>query len=819
MDKSTISDGEAARVLHEAELQLTQIQALIEASNPHAAIALSHEAEAAFARLGRADRVMAAKQRRMMGLALVERLDEAMAGNQALADDFLAAGDEVRSAQVRTNLGFNFQQAGDLTAAAREFRGAARIFRRHFDRQYELATTYMNLAAVLTATRPRASVAYAEKAVALFQAQGHQVKVADSNLLLARHADREGQLEMANALRREAKVIYERKSDPVRAAHVEYLTGSAAGRHGMFDEAVSHLSDALAVFLEVGAPTQVELADCARRLALAHRERGDTEMAWGFSVLAVLVLNGVRSRLRPATVRAAWRLRRGSTYALAIRLALDLGDDDAALVLIEHARAQQAPASAARTSESAAAADAPTLRPSTADTIVVGRADRTRESRHVGLIESLPLPRFTLAGKDPLDSDNLVTRVAASIGALANGVAFRFAVPEHAVDLDELSADLAGTTSNWWSSVVVDDELFWAVRTNRRTSAGGVAIPPDGAISTTARHLSELLVGSDEVAPVGPSSDTHWRRGGDVERLVGQLTDIVPQIVRDAAAAATADNPIKVVYSPAPEFAHVPMPIVPIDGTGRRLLHGAAMLLCPSPALVGLRKGRRAGGPSSVSTSASDRAVTSAVSDPTGDLPSVRVLVPRSVDQIGTSVSPWPLRRRPAGTRDNLSALLMRHADDRQGVFVYAGHSTPGPIDDPLGAHLSLQDGPLTAREMLDANGRSEFPLPARVMFASCSSAGLAHQDWAGLAAASSWLGAETALATLWPIPSGRQAVQADQAMLEAFRRPDPIAAIHDLQLRSLTAWENSAPNRLVGWSARGRSDMRFLLAYVLIAL
>lgn len=806
--------NEEARVAS-AERGLVEAVRLIEASKHAEALDLLNSIERTFSTAGRPDRIRAARQRRFMIYQLIGRAEEAVAGNRQLVEDYLAAGEELAAAKVRCNLGYDLHQVGDRSGAAAQYRRAARTFRASVGQEYNLATCYMNLGSTLLSSRNRASKAYLMAARDLFEAVSNEVKASDCRLLLARHADIEGEFVAADRLRRDAEVTYEANGDIVRAAHVEYLRGSSAARRNDFDTSSVFLRAALKAFLTSGAPSHLELADCARRLAVAHRHRGELDRAWGFSRLAVVVLNQVRTGLREPRLRASLKSQRGSVYTLALELAIELGHHEDAAVIIETARAQQAPSALGQpdgseiyvwSGESSAA------------------RDTASEFATVGLLRSAPLPMFSVRGRNALDPPETVRDVVQELDLDSSAVSMVISSTPVTCDLDRVRREVAGDLGMWWSSCVVDDQLFWVSLDPTGPMAGRVAFHEGSALR---KALGVVLGGLPDEGDPGLAAFKSQLKDWDAHGLYDEaLSEMVVALPPGLCTRVLSDaqQPQKVAHAPAAELARIPFGLIPTSYLGPRLLEVAAVICCPSPALVSSHDLWSAA-PEGKDVGLRDAEtgqlvqVALAVVDPSGDLPRTRKLARLAIRAIGTQTPrPFGSKRIAPATRSNLSEMLNRgHVDRAHGVALFACHSTAGDDDDPLAASLQLADGPLTARELITVESQSEFPLPRRVMFASCSSAGLARPDWAGLTAAASWLGARVAIASLWPLTSGSAAVKLDESVLAALRQPDPAEALRRVQAEQLAAWRR--PSRWTGPSQRTRCDPRIWSAYTILAL
>jgi hypothetical protein len=766
----------------EAEALLVEAVDLIEASDFPAALTVIDRAEAIFETSGMPLRVLAARQRRLMVFALTGRLGEAIEGNRSLIGVYEDHGEEISAAKVRTNLGYNLSVVGDVRGASEQYRRAARVFRRHPGRRYELATCYMNLGGILRPTRRRAARAYVLAAHDLFAAADFPVKAGDCLLLEARHRESDGDGEAADALRRDVQDTYEAAGEVARAAHVRYLRGTALGRREDFGGALVLLREALATFLTERAPALNTIADCARLVATAYAETGRPAAGWPFARLAVLMHNNTRSDLHRAPLRKAWLERRGSAYRIALDLALRLGDTAACVELIEATRAQQAP-----TGREVPEPD------------LTGEGTLGTAMAATGLITPAPLANFRVRGRSVLDPEDVLAETARSLGLNSSLTGHPVLVREapDQVDLDRIRVRLTGADGIWWSFVVVKDRLYWACLTSDGATAGEVPFAAQDVARRAVQAITELL--PEDLAPDPgrlPEQAAAWQPGGVADSRLSEVAqELLPDEVRRAVLRADRDHPVRIAVAPTAAMGRLPLSLLPVErgSAPTRVLHGAAVIHCPSASLVATHRTTPEAG---ADTSDRDWPLLAAVVDPTGDLPSTRRLARVAQRRLGTVPARGnPLRRAPAATSANLSAALTsaRRASGKQegrGVVLFAGHSTSGVQDGPATAALLLKDAPLSARELLTARSRADYPLPRRVMFASCASAGLAFSDWFGLTAAAGWLGAETSVCSLWPLVTGRRARELDRQMLEVMTSSqDPALGLREVQLAHLLRW------------------------------
>uniref|UniRef100_UPI003B3B5567 CHAT domain-containing protein n=1 Tax=Pseudactinotalea sp. TaxID=1926260 RepID=UPI003B3B5567 len=153
-------------------------------------------------------------------------------------------------------------------------------------------------------------------------------------------------------------------------------------------------------------------------------------------------------------------------------------------------------------------------------------------------------------------------------------------------------------------------------------------------------------------------------------------------------------------------------------------------------------------------------------------------------------------RQRCQYTRTDLAADLAQ----QPAAFMFIGHvGAPG-----VTSGLQLSDGTLTALDL------ARLPMPPRVALLGCASAhDLAQADAASLPRAAVTAGAEVVIATPWTLPTATGLGSRDgedpladlgNAVEQALRAPDPVAACTDLVREARSRWHSGSGSPPLLW-------------------
>ncbi|MEU5870761.1 CHAT domain-containing protein [Glycomyces sp. NPDC047369] len=217
-----------------------------------------------------------------------------------------------------------------------------------------------------------------------------------------------------------------------------------------------------------------------------------------------------------------------------------------------------------------------------------------------------------------------------------------------------------------------------------------------------------------------------------VRELATGLHDLFQREMREVVAPILdLSSPSDVlVLCPAGPLNHVPLGAVAVDG--EVLLARNPIATSPSASLLQsrrLRHRRESEGPHSV------------LGDPTGDLPGARDEALELAERWKTA----PLLGA-AATRD--AVLDAMRTSQNVHIAAHAAYNADSPLD----SGILLSDGELTAREILQTQGRS-----LELVTLSACETGVSHseasEDPMGLARALLFAGAGSILVSLWKVP------------------------------------------------------------------
>lgn len=158
--------------------------------------------------------------------------------------------------------------------------------------------------------------------------------------------------------------------------------------------------------------------------------------------------------------------------------------------------------------------------------------------------------------------------------------------------------------------------------------------------------------------------------------------------------------------------------------------------------------------------------------------------------------------------RQALGETLREH---RWSRFLYAGHVSPGSLQDPGNVALVLSDG--LGSDLLSAYSwlgqPATWPAPERVALIGCGSGDGRPTEDVGLPLAALRAGAELVTATRWVLPADLSAEKPNftrlvQAVHAAHQSPDPVGHLREWQLTELHRWRSSgyAVHAPLTWAA-----------------
>ncbi len=333
----------------------------------------------------------------------------------------------------------------------------------------------------------------------------------------------------------------------------------------------------------------------------------------------------------------------------------------------------------------------------------------------------------------------------------------------------------------------------------------------DGPSLTAAlAALEEALSHGEADVAAALTSGAFASRDAEAALVARLAACVLPSRFREEVLERAAGSPVTIRLTVSQRLARVPWEVLPVDGTGRRLVE-VATLRYEVPATIHHRRGRLpaewdpAGSPLRI-LDPYVRGFPSLLPD---DRPGGRRLI-RLV--LGPDV-----RAKPSFTRRQLAEELQR----RPSRLLYFGHATSRP-DDPGSAALHLSDTarvagqveavgdhrPFAALDLLLGTlyldpaqprpGHEVWPMPPRVALIAChSGADQSAVETFGLVVAALNAGAEYVTSTRWVLPTdtafpATRWFPTTELMLRvdaAHDRVDLVAAIRAWQLARLKRW------------------------------
>ncbi len=146
-------------------------------------------------------------------------------------------------------------------------------------------------------------------------------------------------------------------------------------------------------------------------------------------------------------------------------------------------------------------------------------------------------------------------------------------------------------------------------------------------------------------------------------------------------------------------------------------------------------------------------------------------------------------------SRANFVTAIAEGGRRAGSALVYMGHAAPSEPWDPYAGGLVLDDGLLTAADLLEV--MADSTTPSTVFVSACSAAGAdsaAVGEWFGLGATFLLLGTSSVVATGWPILDTPFVRELETEVAVAIAGGEPVAdALRSLQLSALGRWRNQS--------------------------
>jgi TPR repeat protein len=542
---------------------------------------------------------------------------------------------------------------------------------------------------------------------------------------------------------------------------------------GLRDEALEALGRARLSYEDRHLSLQLAYCDHNRAAILMDMDRLDEALT--AALQAVVRYDTSRYMLRHSQHRISWVAQHKKSYALTLDLAQRLAKPKLVAELVEGARIQGLPSSAARDRQSQQVLNAP----------VVQAAEEHALSSNFDTADVSQSIAISAAGLTPLTPPPNLFLFENSRSELAA------LVPtgrwEKRAYLAHAARAAAGETWWWWGTWATGEWLHWSL------------IGHDGTVEAGAVALSELTEPLKRLAAALPiCREGETRDQATARANSGALTNremeaalardlgtiLLPLPLRERLLAADPTKPLSLVIAPAPLLGQVPFALLGLDNGSD------ARSMTSSPDVH-----------SSVGSSV-DRDVNLCIprlieravlrlgaSVPLLEMIAARGRTTRSFDKVATVLDPggqklvhdtdlalWGLELKAPWMQDVLSRpehlqiltdskffrdvvakeatkqafgemLRNRNAD----VLAYFGHVDTRSLDAPASAHLPLNDGELAAAELLYQP--ESYPIPPRVALLGCSSSGAHSPEWLTLAPAVLWAGARVVVVTNWNIP------------------------------------------------------------------
>jgi tetratricopeptide (TPR) repeat protein/CHAT domain-containing protein len=715
----------------------------------------------------------------------LERYDEAQVFLAEAEFAYKAAGQLVRAARCRQNIGHLLSELGKSEAAIEEFRAALEVFTAQ-GISADAARCHLALASELGQLgRYADGHVHLLRAATTFRLLGLGDEAAACDFQLAGFFLGGGQPSLALELYERHLPRLLKRGPKVTAAIILGNSGAALLDLRRYDQARSRLERARAALAEAGS--SLAAARCDLNLAVLNRRLRQWWAALERALAAVAAVDGLRYTLRKPADRASWSLLHAQSYELALRLAEEMGETALLSELIESARVQALPQTAP------AAAGTVTLEPLSAEIPAADPPEAPQLVQKVSRPIDLDLSAALMAaGQMPLGPPGAVQ--VAGISRLARSG--RPSVVEPVV-LEDMVAAVAGHEAWWWGTWVTRDVLWWSiVRPNAAPEAGSI---PLNQVTPWLKELQRALPGrlpgetSEDAGIRVTTSPLLNNPEAEVRLAQGLGQALLPgPLATELRRRLDSDVPLPLVIAPAPQIGSVPFACLGLgDGkVPRRVVEAAVVHLAPSVALLDVVSRRlqpKVGPPWPLLV---------VVADPNEDLPGAGRVV-----QDLAELAPRIVLRGRAATPSALAGALTGTSPGAPGLVVYAGHAAsaePGQAYLLLAGEHGQSRASLSAWELLsgvpDEPGY-RYPLPSRVLLAACATAGAEAAgpagEWLGLAPATLWAGASVVAATTWPILDEGLTPELTARVAAALTTAiDPARALRAIQLDMLRRWQ-----------------------------
>ncbi len=481
-----------------------------------------------------------------------------------------------------------------------------------------------------------------------------------------------------------------------------------------------------------------------------------------------------RYEIRDPTIRLAWLKENLTAHRGALAIAHATGDHATVCELLETARLQALPA--------------------TSDEVSLATSLEIRLRRP---------PRITIGGRARLFD----------LTGLPQGT--------ETIDLRIITALTGGEDALHLSYWTNEDGCYWSLLGPDTTHSGRLDLHDPEIETTLAALLAALPIelpdesAEDRTARV--RSGPYYRDRAAEQRLAGRLRALLPDPLVTRLSAASEDQRISLIISPAPELARVPWPLVEVDqvaGRGDRsvrLIDVADLHLGLTSVLASHLLDR----PRPDYVNRVDAIVDpSAEAEPgPDDLPGARRLARGLPETVAVHGGRWLQDGAPvtlgrfaeilAATEPGASLVFVGH-----GISARPGYSTAEAALALAPAAPGGEPDRLAAAALLQAPGAKTLPrFPSRVVLAACNTASADQAeagDWLSLVPAVHWAGAFEVVSSMVPVPDGDLRLERSLTRwLGDAAHPDtPMSyMLLSLQRDALTRWRTGESIPPIGWA------------------
>ncbi len=474
-------------------------------------------------------------------------------------------------------------------------------------------------------------------------------------------------------------------------------------------------------------------------------------------VPAIKLAEKIQHSLTTSDARQGWATNSSDLYEVALRMCAMTGDHFLALELIERMKAQGIPDLQERKS------------PEIGDSPSEHSAGLLAAlNSHSEVIE--PPDHFSVSGRSQLASEgDSVTRI------------------------EDLARSQAGSDAWLWTIWAGGMGTYWAVfAPTGQVDAGRIDRSAEFENGLTNTELEEVLanLSSPDVALKGIFGEDR----STFERLFASLgAALVPDLLAKAAAAASEDAPIRIVYSPASSMSWLPVGLLEVqteqEEKSFRLIERAVIQLA-SPYIH----------PRERKMTAQTSVGSISVIDPTNELVFVEDLVEDAELLMAGEVMTHLDQRIAAATRQNFLDLLAQPASAEIPVLLFAGHACGAKRTDPLSSGLVFdrtrsESSRVTVRDLVKA-ADSLYP-PRSVVLCACSSIiddVNDHRERWGLGIGFLLAGADAVAGSTWDLLDSPTTSNFAKRLRKEFR--DPLAdyplIVRNVQLELMRMWEQA---------------------------